>query len=71
MVKKNLRSFAGFEFEKDSTEYKKKLEAIKKVDIKALKNICDILSLERKGNENLFAYFFNTLQNVFFGFSLL
>ncbi|CAD7012090.1 unnamed protein product [Ceratitis capitata] len=49
VVKKNLRSFAGFEFEKDSSDYKEKLDAIKKTDAKALKGICDILALERKG----------------------
>lgn len=49
MVKKNLRSFAGFEFEKDSSDYKKKFDSIKKIELKSLKSICDILSLERKG----------------------
>lgn len=52
MVKKNLRSFAGFEFAKDSSEYNKKLEAIKKVDNKGLRSICEILVLDRKGSKN-------------------
>jgi len=52
VVKKNLRSFAGFEFAKDSAEYNKKLEAIKKVDNKGLRSICEILTLDRRGSKN-------------------
>lgn len=51
-MKKNLRSFAGFEFAKDSSEYKKKYDSIKKVDNKALRNICEILTLDRKGSKD-------------------
>lgn len=49
MVKKNLRSFAGFEFLKDSPEYKKKFDSLRKLQMKAVRHICDILSLEHKG----------------------
>lgn len=52
MVKKNLRSFAGFEFAKDSSEFKKKYESIKKLDNKALRSICEILVLDRKGSKD-------------------
>lgn len=52
MVKKNLRSFAGFEFAKDSAEFKKKYDSIKKLDNKALRSICEILVLDRKGSKD-------------------
>jgi len=52
VVKKNLRSFAGFEFAKDSSEYKKKYDSIKKVDNKTLRSICEILTLDRKGSKD-------------------
>lgn len=52
MVKKNLRSFAGFEFAKGSAEYKKKYDSIKKLDNKALRSICEILVLDRKGSKD-------------------
>ena len=40
------------EFAKDSSEYKKKYESIKKVDNKSLRSICEILTLDRKGSKN-------------------
>lgn len=45
-----MRTFAGYEFEIDSTEYNKKLDQIKKTPIKELKHICEVLSLDKKGN---------------------
>ncbi|XP_030375689.1 protein DEK isoform X2 [Scaptodrosophila lebanonensis] len=55
VVKKNLRSFAGFEFSNDSGEYRKKLEAIKKIDNKGLRSICEILVLDRRGSKEAIA----------------
>lgn len=52
MLKKNLRQFAGFEFEKDSAEYKKKLEAVQKNDIAKLKSVCEGLQLDKKGSKD-------------------
>lgn len=49
VVKKNLRKFEGFEFESDSEEFKKRLDATKKVDINKLKALCDGLDIEKKG----------------------
>lgn len=53
MLKKNLRQFAGFEFEKDSNEYKKKLEAAQKNDITKLKAVCEGLQLDKKGSKEI------------------
>lgn len=49
MVKKNLRQFAGFDFDKDSSDYKKKLESVQKNDIGKLKAVCEVLQLDKKG----------------------
>lgn len=53
VLKKNLRQFAGFEFEKDSNEYKKKLEAAQKNDIAKLKAVCEGLQLDKKGSKEI------------------
>lgn len=49
MAKKNLRKFTGFNFNKTSDQYKSKMEAIDKFDIKLLQGVCDILDLENTG----------------------
>lgn len=51
VLKKNLRQFAGFDFDKDSDQYKEKLEETEKVDIAKLKAICDGLQLDKKGSK--------------------
>lgn len=56
VVKKNLRTFAGYEFDIDSTEYKKKLDQIKSTPIKELKHICEVLSIDKKGKYTLLMY---------------
>jgi hypothetical protein len=48
-IKKNLRKFIGFEFDGDSDDYKKRLEATQKIDAAKLKQTCDILKLETTG----------------------
>lgn len=52
MIKKNLRKFEGFEFDAESDEYKKRLEAAQKVDIAKLKALCDGLDIDKKGKFN-------------------
>lgn len=49
VLKKNLRQFAGFDFDKDSDQYKEKLDTTQKLDIAKLKAICDGLGLDKKG----------------------
>ncbi|MBN3295360.1 DEK protein, partial [Amia calva] len=51
-LKKNLRQFRGFTFEKDSDPYKKKQEMLKRYTIVVLKNICGILDLEKSGRHD-------------------
>lgn len=51
LIKKDLKNFSGFEFVKDSGEYKKKITAVEKLDIKHLKTVCDILELDKKGSK--------------------
>lgn len=51
MIKKNLRKFSGFAFDEESDEYKEKLEAAQKHDVKLLKNVCDVLNLDKKGGK--------------------
>lgn len=48
-LKKSLRQFDGFEFDADSSEYKKKLEQLQKVELAKLKGVCEGLQLEKKG----------------------
>ncbi|XP_062847357.1 protein DEK-like isoform X4 [Trichomycterus rosablanca] len=50
-LRKNLRLFNGFPFEIDSDAYKKKREKIIKLPKVQLKTICQILDLERSGNQ--------------------
>ncbi|KAM3928483.1 protein DEK isoform 1-T2 [Leptodactylus fuscus] len=49
MIKKNIGQFNGFPFEKDSEQYKKKEELLKKFKKDDLKNICGVLDLEKSG----------------------
>lgn len=51
MIKKNIKKFNGFDFEKDSDEYMKKLSSVQKFEVKQLKSVCEMLDLEKKGNK--------------------
>lgn len=62
-MKKNLRKFEGFEFDGDSDEYKKKLEATQKMDLAKLKAVCDGLLLEKKGLLLSYCYWGFLFQN--------
>ncbi|XP_043921211.1 protein DEK isoform X2 [Protopterus annectens] len=48
-VKRNIRQFSGFPFEKNSEPYKKKEELLKKHKNSALKMFCGVLDLEKSG----------------------
>uniref|UniRef100_A0A2K6CZS0 SAP domain-containing protein n=1 Tax=Macaca nemestrina TaxID=9545 RepID=A0A2K6CZS0_MACNE len=48
-LKKNVGQFSGFPFEKGSVQYKNKEEMLKKFRNAMLKNICEVLDLERSG----------------------
>lgn len=50
-IKKNLKTFNGFEFERDSGEFEKKRELLEKVTVGGLKQMCDVLDLERSGTK--------------------
>lgn len=56
LAKKNLRKFEGFEFDAESPEYKKRVEAAQKVDLAKLKVVCEGLDIDKKGMFN-FLYF--------------
>lgn len=49
MLKKNLRSFEGFDFDVGSSEYKKRLESTQKIELAKLKGVCEGLQLDKKG----------------------
>lgn len=51
LLKKNLRQFSGFDFDKDSDEFIKKIEAAQKFDLTKLKGVCDGLQLDKKGSK--------------------
>ncbi|XP_054273897.1 protein DEK-like isoform X1 [Macrosteles quadrilineatus] len=55
-VKKTLKKFNGFEYNVDSEEFKKKKEFVdksfKKVTVVHLKNVCNILDIERSGSKD-------------------
>jgi protein DEK len=44
-----LRKFNGFEFDKDSDDYKKRLEEIEKHEVAKLKQTAEILNIEKPG----------------------
>lgn len=51
LLKKNLRQFSGFNFEKASPEYEKKLKDTQKFDLAKLKGVCEGLQLDKKGSK--------------------
>lgn len=50
-IRKNIRKFSGFPFEKDSAEYNRRKMAVEKMKIPALKQACLVLDLERGGSK--------------------
>ncbi|XP_058460278.1 protein DEK isoform X1 [Malaya genurostris] len=50
-MKKNIKKFDGFEFDADSDEYKKRLQAAEKLDMKKLAQTAEILELDIKGSK--------------------
>ncbi|XP_054709571.1 protein DEK-like isoform X3 [Uloborus diversus] len=51
-VKRNIRKFSGFPFDKDSDEYKKKLLMLNKYSTTVLKRMCLILDVDRGGQKD-------------------
>ncbi|XP_055313683.1 protein DEK isoform X1 [Sitodiplosis mosellana] len=49
VLKKNLRSFDGFDFEVGSSDFKKRLELTQKIELAKLKAVCEGLQLDKKG----------------------
>lgn len=56
MLKKNLRQFDGFDFDIDSTEYKKRIEATQKLELAKLKGVCEGLQLDKKGAKDVLCH---------------
>nr|CAH7718865.1 unnamed protein product [Callosobruchus chinensis] len=52
LVKKNIRKFNGFNFDKESEEYQKKIGSAQKLDTKQLKSICEMLDLQKSGTKD-------------------
>lgn len=51
LLKKSLRQFAGFDFDKDDDEYEKKLKETQKFELPKLKSVCEGLQLDKKGSK--------------------
>lgn len=51
-IKKNIRKFNGFAFEKDSKEYEAKKLGLDRFTNDGLKRLCEIFDLEKKGIRN-------------------
>lgn len=49
VLKKNLRQFDGFDFEVDTSEFKKRVDATQKLELAKLKAVCEGLQLDKKG----------------------
>ncbi|RNA42294.1 DEK isoform X2 [Brachionus plicatilis] len=52
-TKKNLKAFNGFEFAADSDEMDKKRDLLQKSTVGKLKEMCDVVDLERSGNKEV------------------
>ncbi|KAK7867042.1 hypothetical protein R5R35_005682 [Gryllus longicercus] len=46
LLKKNIRKFNGFDFDKDSDQFAKKKQTLLKYDMKSLKELCSIMDLK-------------------------
>ncbi|XP_020610217.1 protein DEK-like [Orbicella faveolata] len=51
-IKKNIRKFNGFAFEKDSKEYEAKKLGVERFTNDGLKRLCEIFDLEKKGKRS-------------------
>ncbi|KAM7446956.1 hypothetical protein ABFA07_004779 [Porites harrisoni] len=51
-IKKNIRKFNGFAFEKDTKEYESKKQGLDRFTNDGLKRLCEIFDLEKKGIRN-------------------
>lgn len=49
LIKRNIKKFKGYEFEKDSAEYKSKIEEVLKLEPKQQRTICEMLDLDKRG----------------------
>lgn len=52
LLKKSLRQFAGFDFDKDSNEFEKKLKETQKFELPKLRGVCEGLQLDKKGSKD-------------------
>lgn len=52
-VKKILKTFNGFEFDRESDEFDKKTEFLHNLTVSALKQLCELLDLERIGTKEV------------------
>lgn len=64
LVKKNIRTFCGYPFEKDSIHYKRADNSIDRIVLPHLKFLCDIMGLEKRGDklaikERMLEFFLN------------
>jgi len=50
-IKKHIRLFNGFDFEKDSTEWDARLSILYRFVLSAIKQMCDLLDVEKKGTK--------------------
>ncbi|KFM67737.1 Protein DEK, partial [Stegodyphus mimosarum] len=50
-IKKNIRKFCGFAFEKNSKEYERKKATVERLTAPILKHVCEVLDLERSGTK--------------------
>lgn len=50
-IKRNIRKFSGFPFEKKSTEFDRKKATVEKLTNSVLKRVCELLDLERSGTK--------------------
>lgn len=52
LIKRNIKKFKGYEYEKDSAEYKEKVEETQKFEPKQLRMLCEMLDLDKRGSPN-------------------
>uniref|UniRef100_T1J8V0 Protein DEK n=1 Tax=Strigamia maritima TaxID=126957 RepID=T1J8V0_STRMM len=51
-IRKNIRRFNGFAFDKESSEFEKKKNSLDKLTMSILKKMCEVLCLERGGTKD-------------------
>lgn len=52
-IKKTLKAFNGFEFDRDSDEFEKKSDSLQKLNVSGLKQMCELLDLDRSGTKEV------------------